>query len=93
MVETLTDFRSRIDNLDDEIVCLLAKRFAVVRQVANVKRTKNIPAVLPDRIEYVIMRATKHAESLDLDPDFVRKLYKCIVDEACGIEEEIIASS
>lgn len=93
MVKALTQFRNRIDSLDSEIIRLLAERFTVVRQVAHVKKSDNIPAVLPDRIEHVLMRAEQQADSLDLDPEFARKLYEFIVEEACRVEDKIITSS
>ena len=92
MTETLAPFRRRIDMLDDEIVRLLAERFAVVHQVAAVKRAENIPAVLPERIEAVKARAAANAAPLGLDPLFVRRLYGLIIDEACRLEDELIAS-
>jgi len=90
MTEALAPFRRQIDALDDEIVRLLAERFAVVRQVAEVKRARKIPAVLPDRIAAVKARAAKNAAPLGLDPDFMRRLYGLIIDEACRIEDEHI---
>ncbi len=92
MTEVLAPFRRRIDELDDEIVRLLAARFAVVREVAEVKRSENIPAVLPERVEEVKARAARNAGPLRLDPVFVRKLYGLIIEEACRIEDERIAA-
>ena len=92
MMEVLAPFRLRLDELDDEIVRLLAARFAVVREVAEVKRSENIPAVLPGRVEEVKARAVRNAGPLHLDPVFVRKLYELIIEEACRIEDERIAA-
>ena len=92
MMEALVPFRRRIDELDDEIMRLLAERFAVVRQVAQVKRREGIPAVLPDRVEEVKARAARNADPIGLDPSFARRLYAIIIDEACALEDDLIAS-
>ena len=90
MMEALAPYRRRIDELDDEIVRLLAERFAVVRQVADVKRSGSIPSVLPDRIEEVKARAARNAEARGLDPSFARRLYGLVIDEACQLEDDLI---
>ena len=90
MMEELAPFRRRIDELDDKIVRLLAERFAVVRQVAEVKRSGRIPSVLPERIEEVKARAAQNAAPLGLDPSFTRRLYGLIIDEACRLEDYLI---
>jgi hypothetical protein len=40
----------------------------------------------------VITRAASNAEPLGLEPAFAQKLYGIIVDEACKLEDKLIAS-
>jgi isochorismate pyruvate lyase len=47
----LEELRRRIDAIDDRIVALLSERFAVVRDVAAYKAPRNIPAMIPERID------------------------------------------
>jgi chorismate mutase len=75
---TLADYRRRIDALDDELVALLGRRFAIIREVAAVKQAEGIPSFLPDRVTAVI------------DPSFVAALYDLIVGESCRLEERLI---
>lgn len=90
MANELAPFRRRIDELDREIVRLLAERFAVVREVAAVKRRRDIPVLLPERIAEVKEQAAARGAPLGLDPDFLRQLYGAIIDEACRIEHALI---
>ena len=87
----LDDFRREIDAIDDDILALLGKRFAVVRRVADYKGPRGIPAIIPERIEAVREGCARRGARLGVDADFLRVLYSLIIDEACRIEEERIA--
>ncbi|HTK85182.1 MAG TPA: chorismate mutase [Patescibacteria group bacterium] len=88
-MKVLEPYRARIDALDEEIVELLAKRIAIIREVGALKFRENIPAVLDDRVEAVREHAASVADELGLDPDLVRKLYTILIDYSCNLEEEI----
>lgn len=90
-LESLKPFRSRIDDLDDRIVALLGERFAVVREVAAVKEREGIATRLPERVEEVRARNAERGAQQGLDRQFVRDLYGAIIDEACRLEDALIA--
>lgn len=87
----LRDFRRRIDAIDDRILGLLGERFAVIRQVAAFKAPRGLPAVIPERVEAVRERCAGHAQSQGLEPEFIRRLYTLIIDEACRLEDKLMA--
>ena len=89
-MDELEDFRRKIDALDDEIVRLLAARFAVVREVADFKAQHNIPVRLADRIEAVIARNAENGARQGIDPAFLRQLYSQIVEASCALEDRLI---
>ena len=82
----LSEFRSRIDDIDDRLLALLGERLAVVHAVAAWKAPRGIPAVIPERIDEVRERCASLGHSLGLSPAFVRALYTLIIDEACRLE-------
>lgn len=90
-MKALNPFRERIDRIDSEIVRLLGERFAVVREVAEVKGAAGIAAVLPERVEMVKMRVAELGAAQGLEPTLMRALYTLIIDEACALEERLIA--
>ncbi len=92
-MQVLEPFRREIDAIDDRIVELLARRRAIVGEVALVKLQHGIPARLPDRITQVRERNAGHAESLGLDPDLVRRLYDLLIEDACAAEERLIGGT
>ena len=85
--ETLKPFRKEIDDLDDQILKLLGKRFDVVRKVAKVKIKHDIPAFLGDRVTQVRERAATNGLKYGIDPDFMRTLYTFIIYQSCAIED------
>lgn len=91
-MQELKPLRQKIDALDDRIIELLGQRFEIVRDVAALKAEKGIPAVLPDRIEEVKARCADLGAGKGLDPHFVRNLYTVIIDYACSLEDNLIAS-
>jgi 4-amino-4-deoxychorismate mutase len=91
-MKILEPYRARIDALDEEIVGLLAKRLAVIREVGELKFRENIPAVLHDRVDEVRERAASMGAERGIDPDLVRRLYTILIDYSCGLEDEIKAA-
>jgi chorismate mutase len=89
-MEGLNEFRQQLNELDDRIVELIAKRIAICRQVAQYKQQNGIPMMQPTRVEQVKNRCADKAAQRAVDPDFIRSLYSLIIDETCRIEDEII---
>ena len=88
-MKILEPYRARIDALDEEIVELLAKRLAIIREVGELKFRENIPSVLHDRVEEVSEHAAGVAAQRGIDPNFVRRLYTILIDYSCNLEEDI----
>lgn len=89
-MNVLQPYRDQIDALDDQIVPLLVKRLAVIREVAALKGREGIPAVLEDRVRQVIDRAA--AKAAREDADMVRELYTLLVTICCDLEEQIMTT-
>ncbi len=85
--EVLGAHRRRIDALDDEIVALLARRFDLVREVAELKAAHGIAVRIPERIEEVCARNADNGALKGVDPNFLRALYARIVEASCNLEE------
>jgi len=76
---SLEEARAEIDKLDEQIVELIAKRNAYVRQLAHFKNSiDEIKA--EDRISDVISRVRAKAIELDLSPNLINDLYLRMID-------------
>ena len=85
----LSSLRTDIDGIDDQIVDLLARRFAICRKVAEYKHRHNIAVVLPERIEQVKTRCADRAEPQGVDRAFIIDLYTRIIDQTCETERSV----
>ena len=79
MNNQLNKFRKQIDEIDESIINLLAKRMLVVKKVGQLKKKNNIPVFDKSRWEKVI--SSKKG--------FVKKIWEIIHDEALRIEKSI----
>jgi chorismate mutase len=92
-MEKLTEFRRQLDEMDEQLVTLLARRLNICREVAAYKIEAQIPMMQHARVKEVIQRAAQNGKSKGLSESFVAALYTLIIDEACRIEDEIIESA
>jgi len=89
-MEKLSIFRKELDELDTQLMDILARRFEVCRQVAVYKAEMNIPMMQPERVAQVKQRAAERAMASGLDEQFGIELYSLIIGQACKLEEQII---
>lgn len=88
----LEKFRNRIDRLDAQIVALLAERLDVCAEVGVYKHRQGLAVMQPDRVEAVKSRCAEMAASHGLRPAFARALFGKIIEEACDLEDRIMAA-
>jgi len=84
---TLDEARAKIDEVDEEIVKLIAKRNDYIKQIAHFK-TSVEEVKAEDRINDVISRVRQQAIELDLNPNLINDLYVRMID---GMVESEIA--
>ena len=88
----LRPFRDEIDSLDKEIVDLLVKREKIIREVANVKFDNNVPAILKNRVNEVLVHVKSHAQKKGTDGQYVEKIYTDIIHASCDLETIIFTN-
>ncbi len=54
--------------------------------ICGVDRPRGLPAVIPERVAEVRERCAVQAQPHGLEPDFIRRLYTLIIDEACRLK-------
>lgn len=88
--ENLEDLRRKIDQLDDDLLELLAKRMQVSREIGRYKRDHKIPVVQTGRYKDLMERRVTDGEKLDMSADFVRALLAVIHEESVRQQVEDI---
>ena len=75
----LESLRGQIDQVDRDILELLAKRMAIVTELAQAKREDGTRIRDPAREQQVLESRRTQAETLGLSPEFVESLYRLIM--------------
>lgn len=75
----LRETRDLIDDLDRDLVQLLARRAALSRRAGRAKAQAGRPVVDPERERQVFDARRRWAEAQGLDPDGVREIFESIV--------------
>lgn len=88
-MEILKPYREKIDDIDCRLVALLRERYDVIEAVGALKTAHDIPSVLQDRVDAVRDNAVARAKNLNLDPDFIYKLWSDLIVHACALEDTI----
>jgi isochorismate pyruvate lyase len=86
----LSDLRREIDELDSELVALLAKRQRCVERVIEIKRAEKLPARVPERIEEVLTRVRGLAEAQKLEPDLAVAIWREMIEQFIAYEERAL---
>ena len=82
---SLENIRQEIDEIDDGIIQLLARRQGLVQAAARHKRNeREVRAV--DRQEKVIIQARANAERHGLSPDVAERVYRSMIDGFVKLE-------
>ncbi len=85
----LAGYRSRIDELDAELIRLLAERFEITKAVGAYKARAGLPPADPGREKQQVARLRALAEEVGMDPGFSEKVFRLIVDEVIRHHERI----
>ena len=82
----LAPLRRRIDEIDHELVTLLAQRMTVSRHIADIKRGNGMPVYQPARWADVVADRLRQAEVLGLDISFTKELLEKIHAESVRVQ-------
>lgn len=88
--EDLDRLRSRLDNLDRELLEVIASRMSVVEQLGEYKRDNNVAVLQLDRWNQVHDSRSKWGDSLNLYPETVEELFKLIHMESIRKQTEVM---
>ena len=83
------EYRSKIDEIDGQIVGLLEKRAEYAVEIAKLKKGHGLPVRNSARESAVLDHVTELADGLDgpLDGESVRNIFRMIIEETRAAEE------
>ena len=88
--EYITAFRKQIDEMDDQLMDMLAKRMKLSREIAHYKKEKNMRVVQTTRYAEIVDKRAAQGILCGMNPDFIRRVYEAIHEESVRQQVEII---
>ena len=76
--ETISDIRNEIDNLDQQIIEILGKRFMYVKEIVRFKSNEE-DVIARKRYEEVLLKRREWAKIQNLDPETIENIYKTLI--------------
>ena len=88
--EGLSQLRHQIDELDTELVELLAKRMRVSREIGQYKKEHRMPVLQMGRHDEIMQTRVNAAKELGMDGDFMKTVLQAIHEESVRQQIEIL---
>ena len=85
----LTALRRRIDECDDELLEVLARRMQVAREIGRYKRAHTMPVLQARRYEELLARRTAQAERAGMSAAFMQAVLQAIHEESVRQQMEL----
>ncbi|MDR1760385.1 MAG: chorismate mutase [Fibrobacter sp.] len=82
----ISDWRNRIDALEDMLILLLNKRASYAVEIGKIKKEQKMPVLDPSREQIILDRVASKTEG-PLSPEALRRIFKTIIEETRKIEE------
>lgn len=88
--EGIHELRKQIDELDNQLMELLAKRMRVCREIGQYKKEHNMTVLQTVRYNEIQNKRGVQGALCGMDPDFVRKIFEEVHEESVRQQMEII---
>ena len=80
--DKLALLRQQIDDCDHELLAVLARRMSVSREIGLFKKANNLRVVQPQRYQAIINNRLGEGVRLNLNQDFVKRIFEAIHEES-----------
>lgn len=77
---TLEELRTEIEEIDRELVELVARRTYVADAIAGVKADRGLPTTDEEQERRVMERAADNAERFDVDAEVVKAVFRLLIE-------------
>ena len=78
--KSLDELRTEIEDIDRELVELIARRTYVADTIAEVKVEQNLPTTDEGQEEKVMERAGANADKFDVDSNLVKAVFRLLIE-------------
>lgn len=90
--ENIDELRTRIDEIDNELLDILTRRMGVVNEIGKYKKQNNITILQQGRWEKILEKVLAKGAEKDLDNEFIEKVFKAIHQASIDRQTQIMNS-
>jgi chorismate mutase len=88
--ENLTELRQQIDELDNELLAILAKRMRVSKEIGQYKKEHNMPVLQTIRYDEILEKRISLAEKMGIGTSFMKTVLEAIHEESIRQQIEVL---
>lgn len=88
--EEITDLRKQIDELDDQLVELLAKRMRVCREIGQYKKEHNMTVLQTARYGEILDKRGRQGAQCGMSAEFAVRIFEAVHEESVRQQIEIV---
>lgn len=88
--ESLNELRKQIDECDNDLIQLLAKRMRVCREIGTYKKEHGVNILQTGRYNEILDKRGAQGALCGMDQDFIKKVFEAIHEESVRQQMEII---
>ena len=89
--EGIHELRKQIDELDNQLMDLLAKRMRVCREIGQYKKEHNMTVLQPARYGEILDKRGAQGALCGMGSDFVKKVFESVHEESVRQQMEILS--
>lgn len=80
--ESLSELRKQIDEIDMDLMEMLAKRMRVAKEIGIYKREHAMPILQTERYDEIIKKRMETGSAMNLDGEFTKTIFEAIHEES-----------
>lgn len=80
--ESLSELRKQIDEIDMDLMEMLAKRMRVAKEIGIYKREHAMPILQTERYDEIIKKRMEAGSAMNLDGEFTKTIFEAIHEES-----------
>ncbi|MDR2056767.1 MAG: bifunctional 3-deoxy-7-phosphoheptulonate synthase/chorismate mutase type II [Dysgonamonadaceae bacterium] len=88
--ENLKELRQQIDETDNELLAILAKRMRVSKEIGQYKKEHNMPVLQTVRYDEILEKRLSEAEKMGMGAGFMKTVLEAIHEESIRLQMEIL---
>ena len=88
--ESLTELRQQIDQIDEDLLAILAKRMRVSKEIGQYKKEHNMPVLQTGRYDEILANRISQAKEMGIGADFMKEVLEAIHEESIRQQIEVL---